>query len=100
MNYVHAITLCYVYVFIYVLLYLLILIFVSISLYNQILYIYMYYQKATLIYCYKIMHLYNLEITFTEIFTYFRLFILSYHVVYIVNSLDSGRWSALISNKG
>ena len=63
-------------------------------------YLYMYYRKITLIYFIKSMHLYHLKRIFSEIFTFFRSFILSYHVVYIVHSIDSGRWLALITNKG
>ena len=44
--------------------------------------------------------LYHLKIIFIEVFAYLRLFTLSYHVVHIIHSLDSGRWLALISNKG
>ena len=57
--------------------------------------IYMFYLKIMLIYLPIFIML-----RVCEIVNFFRLFILSYHVVYIVLSIDSGRWIALISNKG
>ena len=37
------------------------------------------------------MLLYHIEVIFTYFLTYFRLFILLYHVIYNVHSLDSVR---------